>query len=360
MRAEIETLAAFDAHIRTTGTLAGAIVKAMDLRGRGAVLGRVEVHNSFFLGCRLKHRDATALAGRGATVFPRLPQVPFDAYRPTLYSADDLYAGLESDGYAATHDAIVHAWTRRGRSRLLDAGVAQALHDHFMTDALTDLVTQPRTVVGVMGGHQVARGTPEFVATAHLGRRLAEAGHLVLTGGGPGAMEAANLGASLRGPASDVDAACALLASVPSFEPDVGAWVRAAFEVKRRWDCGRPGIGVPTWYYGHEPPNVFGTGIAKYFDNALREDTLLRLCGAGVIYVPGRAGTTQEIFQALTRNYYATRSVDVTPMILIGRDFWSRDLPAWPLLSALASGRLMEPRIHLVDTHDEALRILSA
>ena len=358
MRAEIESLAAFDAHIRANGTLAGAIVKAMDLRGRGEVLGRVEVHNSFFLGCRLKHRDATALAERGATVFPRLPQVPFDAYRPSLYAAEDLYAGLETDGYAHTKDAVVYAWTLRERSRLLDAGVAQALHDHFMTDALNDLVPDPRAAIGVMGGHKVGRGTPEFAETAHLGRRLAEAGHLVLTGGGPGAMEAANLGASLRGSAADVDAACAHLAAVPSFTPDVGVWVRAAFEVKRRWDCSRPNVGVPTWFYGHEPPNVFGTGIAKYFDNALREDILLRLCGAGVIYVPGRAGTTQEIFQALTRNYYASRSDAVMPMILVGRDYWQRELPAWPLVAALASGRLMEAHVHLVDSMDEALEIL--
>lgn len=357
MRAEIETLSAFDAHLRAHGSLAGCIVKAMDLRGRGEVLSRVDVHNTFFLGCRFKHRVALSLAERGATVFPRLPQVPFDAYRPALYSADDLYAGL-ADGYATTKDAVVYAWTLRDRSRLLDAGVAQALHDHFMSDGLNDAVASPETAVGVMGGHAVGRGTAEFRETAHLGRRLAGAGHLVLTGGGPGAMEGANLGASLSGSASAVDAACELLASVPSFVPDVGAWVEVAFEVKRRWGCTGANVGVPTWYYGHEPPNIFGTGIAKYFDNAIREDILLRLCGAGIIYVPGRAGTTQEIFQALTRNYYASDERGVTPMILVGREYWRHQLPAWPLVEALASGRLMEAHAHLVDTMDEALEIL--
>ncbi len=102
--------------------------------------------------------------------------------------------------------------------------------------------------------------------------------------------------------------------------------------MKQRCDCTRLNVGVPTWFYGHEPPNVFGTVIAKYFDNAIREDILLRLCGAGIVYSPGRAGTTQEIFQALTRNYYALEGHQIRPMILLGVDYWTTQVPAWPLL----------------------------
>ncbi len=357
MRVEITDLAAFDARVRDRNSLAGCVVHALDLRGRGSVLGRVPVHDSIFLGCRFKHVVATSLVERGASVFPRLPQVPFDAYRAGLYHPEELYAGLDR-GYPATYDAVVHAWTRRGRAKMLDGGVAQALHDHFISDALLESVTDTERAVGVMGGHAVGRGTPEFTHTARLARRLAEAGRLVLTGGGPGAMEAANLGAALQGTSDDLDAACALLGTVPGFTPHVTAWVEAAFDVRRRWDCGRATIGVPTWHYGHEPPNVFGTLIAKYFDNAVREDILLRLCGAGIIYVPGRAGTVQEIFQTMTRNYYANDTTSITPMILLGRDYWLHALPAWPLVSALADGRLMDTAVHLVDTVEEALEIL--
>ena len=198
----------------------------------------------------------------------------------------------------------------------------------------------------------------EFVQAARLGHGLAEAGHLVLTGGGPGLMEAANLGASFRdGPEALVEA-CAALAATPSFTPDPGVWAAAGFTVRERWDCSRLSVGVPTWYYGHEPPNVFAGGIAKYFDNAIREDILLRLCGAGIVYSPGRAGTTQEIFQALTRNYYALEELDLRPMVLLGHDYWTRVVPAWPLLKALAKGRIMEPHIHLVDSVDEVLALL--
>lgn len=358
MRQELESLTDFDAHLRNTGSLAGCIVQALDLRGRGEAMEHATVHNALFLGCRLKHRVATSLVSRGATVFPRLPQVPFDAYRSGLYSPEELYVNLDA-GYAQTLDAEVYAWTQHDRSRHVDAGVAQSLHDHFISDALLETVTDEGKAVGVMGGHHVQRGTDEFLVAARLGRHLAQAGHLVLTGGGPGAMEAANLGAALVGSEDDLTDACALLGDVPSFQPDAAAWVNAAFTVRRRWDCSHPTIGVPTWHYGHEPPNAFGSGIAKYFDNALREDLLLRVCRAGIVYVPGRAGTAQEIFQTLTPNFYADSPDDVTPMVLVGREYWGRLVPAWPLVARLAEGRAMADHVHLVDTIEEAVEILA-
>ena len=167
MRREIETIEAFDQHVRAERSLAGCVVQALDLRGRADVLERTPVNNAFFLGCRLKHRVAASLAERGAAIFPRLPQLPFDAYRARLYSPEDLYARLE-EGYAATLDAKVYGWTLGRRSKLLDATLAQSLHDHFVSDALTDIVTQPGAGVGVMGGHSVVRGAPEFLQAAHL------------------------------------------------------------------------------------------------------------------------------------------------------------------------------------------------
>ena len=49
-----------------------------------------------------------------------------------------------------------------------------------------------------------------------------------------------------------------------------------------RWAC-------PTWFYGHEPPNVFADHVAKYFRNAIREDVLLQVCDAGIVFLPGAA-----------------------------------------------------------------------
>ena len=193
---------------------------------------------------------------------------------------------------------------------------------------------------------------------------------LLVTGGGPGAMEAANLGAYAASPA-DLDAAIAALSKVPSYRPDVGPWAELGLRVRehlgRRPDSGElrglplRSIGIPTWFYGHEPPNVFGQGIAKYFSNALREDGLLARCTAGTVVLPGAAGTVQEIFQGVTRLYYG-RLADPTgtlpPLVLVGRSHWQRLVPTWPLVTALAGNRPMAEVVHLVDTIEEAAAIL--
>lgn len=75
------------------------------------------------------------------------------------------------------------------------------------------------------------------------------------------------------------------------------------------------------------------------------------------MFLPGRAGTVQEIFQDACENYYADVSV-VAPMVLVGVSYWTDELPAWPLLERLAQGTAMEPHVHLVETIDEAAKLL--
>jgi predicted Rossmann-fold nucleotide-binding protein len=128
--------------------------------------------------------------------------------------------------------------------------------------------------------------------------------------------------------------------------------------VRDRFPRGSESLGVPTWHYGHEPPNAFATSIAKYFGNPVREAILLQVCNAGIVFLPGAGGTVQEIFQDACENYYADAS-SVAPMVLVGRSYWTGTFPAWPLLQALAKGRAMEPHVHLVDTVDEAVALFS-
>ena len=84
---------------------------------------------------------------------------------------------------------------------------------------------------------------------------------------------------------------------------------RRRFDVRRRDSpTARESLGIPTWHYGHEPPNPFATAIAKYFRNATREAILLEVCNAGIVFLPGAAGTVQEVFQDACENYYADES----------------------------------------------------
>ncbi|MEV0979951.1 Rossmann fold nucleotide-binding protein [Streptomyces sp. NPDC049915] len=350
---EIESLARFDEVVARRGTLAGFRVQAVDLTGRTDVLLSVETAGAVFLGCPMTPEAAARVRASDALVFPPVPGLPFDPYRGFVYSAEELFAGLDR-GYEATPDALAYAWFQQTKADGdIFASMLRSIHDDAISDALDEVLAGAR-VVGVMGGHAMARGSREYAGAARLGRVLAHNGLTVATGGGPGAMEAANLGAYTAPFGDDMlTAALELLAPVPSFRPSVTDWARAAFEVRTRWPRGGTSIGIPTWFYGHEPPNAFATHIAKYFANATREDGLLARCTAGVVFLPGAAGTVQEIFDNATPNYYGSRG-EATPMVLVDRAHWTERLPAWPLLQSLARDRSMASRIALVDRIEEA------
>ncbi|MFJ5778161.1 LOG family protein [Streptomyces sp. NPDC093094] len=351
---EIETLEEFDATVAARGTLAGFRVQAVDLTDRTRELLATGTSGAVFLGCPMRENAAAKVRADGALVFPPVPDLPFDPYRGLLYSPDELFASLADGGYEATPDARAYAWFQRtGADGDIYASTLRSVHDDSVSDALDELLSRTR-VVGVMGGHAMGRGTPEYEGAARLGRELARSGLTVATGGGPGAMEAANLGA-YAAPYDDamLSESLGLLRAVPKFTPSVTDWAAAAFEVRSRWPKGGTSVGIPTWFYGHEPPNPFASHIAKYFANATREDGLLARSDAGVVFLPGAAGTVQEIFDNATPNYYESRG-EPRPMVLVGRAHWTERLPAWPLLRSLARERSMEERIALVDRIEDA------
>ncbi|MFH8772828.1 LOG family protein [Streptomyces sp. NPDC085866] len=354
---EIESLAEFDEVVAERGSLAHHRVQAVDLTDRTKTLLTLDTTGAMFLGCPMDPAAAAHVRSSGALVFPPVPGLPFDPYRGFAYSPDELFESLEK-GYEATPDAQAYAWFQRTKADGdVFASMLRAIHDDAVSDALDELLVGAR-VVGVMGGHAMARGTAAYAGAARLGRDLARAGFTVATGGGPGAMEAANLGA-YAAPFADgmLEEALRLLAEAPSFRPSVTDWARAAFEVRERWPGGGESVGIPTWFYGHEPPNAFAAHIAKYFANATREDGLLARSTAGVVFLPGAAGTVQEIFDNATPNYYESRG-EPTPMVLVNEEHWTRELPTWPLLQSLARGRSMESRIALVDRIEQASEVL--
>jgi predicted Rossmann-fold nucleotide-binding protein len=356
---EVETLAAFDRHIRRASRLNGWFVQSLDLTDRSEALLGVDPRGGVFLGCRFDPVVEDRLRTAGALLFPRLPDLPFDPYRARLYDAADLY-GTGPVQYSP--DALIYAWARSAEATTLSGELATTLHDHAISDALNDATAglDQRSVVGIMGGHGLLRTDPAYRAAAELGAALTAAGRTVLTGGGPGAMEAGNLGAYLSGWPEALDDALAILGTVPTYRPNVDAWAATAHAVRKRWPVAAAGasLAIPTWFYGHEPTNLFASSIAKYFTNALREDSLLHRCRGGIVYLPGQAGTVQEIFQAVTENFYVSDATRVAPMILVGVDYWTTLLPAWPLLRELGAGRPMAEVTHCVDDITSAIELL--
>jgi predicted Rossmann-fold nucleotide-binding protein len=349
---QVESLEEFDRRVAAGASrLSGWRVRHVDLSGRSEVLARLRVAGATFLGCTFASGDEEHLERGGALVLPTLTVAPVDVYRSRLYTPEELY---DSTPYAGSLDGRAYAWSQTPGGA--DDALARSLHDHAVDEALAAWV-RGKHLVGVMGGHATERGDPAYAEAARLGHALG-AGHVVATGGGPGAMEAANLGCFLAdGPASAVEDAVAALAAVPSFRPSVDDWLRPAMEVRARVVEPHASLAIPTWHYGHEPSNVFATGIAKYFRNAVREAILLEVCDAGIVFLPGAGGTVQEVFQDACENYYADES-SVAEMVLVGRTYWTETLPVWPLLQALAKGRTMQGRVHLVDGVEEAAALL--
>jgi len=349
----VETLAELDRRLAAGATsLRGWRVTSVDLTQRHDALAHVQVAGATFVGCVFATGDEAMVRAAGALVLPAPPDVPVDTARERLYTARELYGSTD---YADSLDARAFAWAQRPTNR--DRALARALHDHAVDLALESWL-RGRHLVGVMGGHALARGEPSYGDAARLGHALG-ASLVVATGGGPGAMEAANLGALLADRSvAELDEALATLAEVPSYRPSVTAWVDQAFRVRDRFGDGRESLGIPTWHYGHEPPNVFASAIAKYFRNSTREATLLEVCDGGIVFLPGSGGTVQEIFQDACENYYADES-STAPMVLVGTTYWTETLPAWALLRTLARGRPMEGHVHLVDTVAEAAELFA-
>jgi len=257
----------------------------------------------------------------------------FNPQRTTLYTQPELWRGFDAVAAKPGWDADVYRQYVRAGKFYPMPGMARArsLHDDGISTALgvsiRALQARGKAVVAVMGNAaEDLRCSATYRQTALLGYQLARSGYLVTTGGGPGEMEAANLGAYLSGePESAIDAAIAILraGAVRASDPTVCrytsyfTYTQAAFDVVKRFPNAAENLGVPTWFYGHEPPNIFATQVAKFFSNAIREDTLLAIATAGVVYTEGAAGMRQEIFQKAAQNHFASFCY-VSPMVFLG------------------------------------------
>ena len=232
------------------------------------------------------------------SIFPRFQGLPFRAFRSGLYSAKSLYEGYrpgDPDSYKDCYDSKVYEHYLKAGKQTGDIKetLARILHDHSMNDGLDDFLRSfdEKSIVGIMGGHGLSRCDESYRKVVLVSKKLTEGGSLMVSGGGPGAMEATHLGAWMAGRTeAEVDEALAILSAAPSYKDRL--WLDTAFQVLEKFPTSKyVSLGVPTWLYGHEPATPFATHIAKYFDNSTREDTILTIAKGGVVYSPGSAGT---------------------------------------------------------------------
>jgi uncharacterized protein (TIGR00730 family) len=174
--------------------------------------------------------------------------------------------------------------------------------------------------IAVFGSARTADDDPFYAQAMEVGRKLVGAGFAVITGGGPGAMEAANRGASEAGGAS-----VGLGVELP-FETGLNEWVD---------------VGINFRYFF-----VRKTMFVKY--------------SQGFIVLPGGIGTLDEMFEAVT--LAQTQKVTEFPVVLIGVDYWS-GLIDWLRHTVMESGKIGQAdldRMVLTDDVDEAVALMVA
>ena len=174
--------------------------------------------------------------------------------------------------------------------------------------------------VGVFGSARTAVEHPFYALAEEVGRKLAEADFAVITGGGPGAMEAANKGACQAGGVS------------------VGLGIELPFE-----------SGLNQWV---------DKGINfRYF---FARKTMFVKYAQGFVVLPGGLGTFDELFEALT--LVQTQKVTSFPIVLIGTAYW-QGLIDWLRGTVLAEGKISAGDLDmlvLTDDVDEAVAMMVA
>jgi uncharacterized protein (TIGR00730 family) len=174
--------------------------------------------------------------------------------------------------------------------------------------------------ISVFGSARTAPDDPAYVAARELSGLLAKAGYGVITGGGPGIMEAANRGAHEAGGLS-----VGLGIEIPA-EQGINPWVD---------------LGVDFRYF-------FARKVmfVKY--------------ASGFVAFPGGMGTLDELFESLT--LVQTSKIKGFPIVLMGREYWS-GLTNWLEVTVASSGAIAHRDLklfHVCDTPEEAMAVISA
>ncbi|HEU5034148.1 MAG TPA: TIGR00730 family Rossman fold protein [Mycobacteriales bacterium] len=177
------------------------------------------------------------------------------------------------------------------------------------------LLAELPKAVSVFGSARVAPDTEEYAVGVRLGAALARAGYAVITGGGPGLMEAVNKGTCEGGGVS------------------VGLGIELPFEQR-----------INDWV-------DIGLNFRYFF---ARKTMFVKYAQAFVV-LPGGFGTMDELFEALT--LVQTRKVTSFPVVLYGSSYWS-GLIDWLRETMLRDGKVSEPDLELIQVSDDVDEIV--
>lgn len=358
---ELEHPEQLSEYLTVNNSLTQVAIQGLDLRPHASTLLDYPIQDSYFLGCQLTPDLAKHIHDSGGVILPMPTDLPYHPFRGRLYEPLELINGYKRGDHSSFEkhslDSKIYRSYKLDDPANVISTLYQRIHDHAIDDALETLMRSRRDItVGIMGGHSLKRTDARFHQVAKLAHLIHQNGYFISSGGGPGAMEAANLGAYMGSYTSEqLDQALQMLHSAPTFR-DTG-WFETALQVREKFPSAEESLGVPTWFYGHEPSNLFASQHAKYFANSIREDGLLALSEGGIIYAPGSAGTIQEIFQDACQNHYGTIG-SVSPMIFLDVDYWMVEKPVFPLIKTLAAGRQYENKIGIFNTNAEVLAFL--
>jgi uncharacterized protein (TIGR00730 family) len=177
-----------------------------------------------------------------------------------------------------------------------------------------------RPAVSIFGSARVGEGSATYAAARETGLRFAEAGFSVVTGGGPGVMEAANRGAR------------------------EGGGLSVGFNIL-----------LP-----HEQGMNPYVDLGLTFKHFYARKTMFVKAAEGFVIFPGGFGTLDELFEALT--LIQTGVIDSFPVVLYDSDYWE-ELLHFVRSEALEDGLIAQhdlDRLHVVDDTAEAVRIVAA
>lgn len=295
-----------------------------------------------------------------------LSSVPFNVLCSELYTVHDIFdefRASDPQSFDRCYDTRVykHVCALGKHSNEPFEMMARSMHDCEMLKHMNLFLEayDERHVVGIMGGHAMKRDDESYRKTVEVSKRLTEKGYLMISGGGPGAMEATHFGAWMAGRTEEeVDDAIRILSAAPCYKDE--GWLATAFEVRRKYPLNTEykSLAIPTWFYGHEPPCAFATHIAKFFDNSIREDAIVTIAYGGLIYMPGSAGTIQEIFQEAVQDHYLSFGY-ASPMVFVGTKFWTKEVPVVPFMQTMIEkGHYKNLLLSVVDQIDSIIKCI--